>query len=393
MGWLKDYRQANFRGIEFFVPTSNTSGGRRTAIFEFPKLDIPYVEDMGRKARTFTVDALIIGEDYMTVQKKLIQALEKPGKGKLIHPYQGSLDVICLNYTFSERSRDGRMVAFSMNFIEAGVKQSPKAIIDTTSDVAIKKEVALEASKSAYVKSVETLALVQTEYDNLLITIDKSLDSMDEVKRTVSSISRYQRDFENLKARLVATVLSAQELVDDITSLMTFGTNADDDGAEVDASNANGQLDEMRNLFGVEGDDAVSDNDPSPLFSEYFQQNALINAMGLMSIVEYDSVDQADEIRAIIYAKLESFLITVTDDDTYIALYDLQTSVTRDLELRAQDLPRLGEFTPNNSLPAIVIAYSLYGNIDEEADIIARNKINNPNFVPGGIPLEVKIDA
>jgi prophage DNA circulation protein len=36
-----------------------------------------------------------------------------------------------------------------------------------------------------------------------------------------------------------------------------------------------------------------------------------------------------------------------------------------------------------------VLAHRLYGDLAAETDLVARNRIPNPAFVPGGHPLEV----
>ncbi len=45
--------------------------------------------------------------------------------------------------------------------------------------------------------------------------------------------------------------------------------------------------------------------------------------------------------------------------------------------------------TPAFTLPSLVLAQELYGSVDQEADIIARNSISNPLLVIGGTALEV----
>jgi len=40
-------------------------------------------------------------------------------------------------------------------------------------------------------------------------------------------------------------------------------------------------------------------------------------------------------------------------------------------------------------MPAIVLAYRLYGDAERADEIVARNRVRHPGFVPGGQPLEV----
>jgi prophage DNA circulation protein len=394
MAWLDNYRQAKFRGISFFVPTAESSGGRRGAVYEFPKKDTPYVEDMGRKVRRFNVEAIIVGDDYMVTRNQLINALEKEGPGKLVHPYLGTLDVFCMDYSFRETSREGRMVSFNMVFTEAGLLKFPNEIIDTTGDAALKKTTALQAAKLNYTNRMLDLKRrrrpIATQYDAMVDTVEFGLEVLDDAKKTVSSSSAYKRDLINLVDDVRSAIFDDDFLSQSILDLMTFGTNEDDEFS-ADETNAKAQYEEMKQMFELAPTETLTEDDPSLIFTDFYQINAVINAMGLMTIIDYDSVEESQEIREVVYAKLEELMVATDDDDLYVALYNLQTSVTRDLEVRAATLPRLAEYVPNVSLPAIVIAHELYGNIDEEQDLIDRNRIAHPSFVPGGQPIEVRI--
>lgn len=392
--WLARYRQAKFRGINFFVPTADNSGGRRAAIFEFPNQDTPYVEDMGRKVRRFSIEAIVVDDDYIIRRDQLIRALEKRGVGKLVHPYIGTLDVICLDYTYNENSRDGRIATFSLQFIEAGDQTVPNTIIDTTGDVALKKANLLDAAKAWYVKAFEALQKlnrsVKTQMNNLTEMANKSADTMTAAKKTVAGASAFRRDIENLKNKLETLVYDAADLAGEFSDLITFGTNENDDEPAT-SSNAGDQLEEMKDLFVVPPVDIINADDPSFLFSTFFEINSITNALGLMSIMPFASVEESEEARKIVFEALDEKMLETDDDDLYVAMDEMKTAVMRDLSVRAADLPRLGQYTPNMSLPAIVISHLLYGTIDEEQDLIDRNKIAHPNFVPGAVPLEVKI--
>jgi prophage DNA circulation protein len=52
-------------------------------------------------------------------------------------------------------------------------------------------------------------------------------------------------------------------------------------------------------------------------------------------------------------------------------------------------LSPLTTFTAGRALPAVVLAHRLYGAADRAEDIVARNHVANPLFVPGGVALEV----
>ncbi len=79
------------------------------------------------------------------------------------------------------------------------------------------------------------------------------------------------------------------------------------------------------------------------------------------------------------------------DDQSYGKLLTLKAAINRFLKDAAAELPSLRTFVPNETMPALMVSYLLYGNVDREFDIIDRNKIPNAAFVIGSEPLEVLI--
>src|SRR5580765_1191304 len=53
--WRADLQRARFRKAFFHVEGTGIDSGRRMVVHEFPKKDLPYAEDMGRRAYEFTV--------------------------------------------------------------------------------------------------------------------------------------------------------------------------------------------------------------------------------------------------------------------------------------------------------------------------------------------------
>ena len=114
MAWRDNLVQASFRGVRFSVDeTEAPIAGRRVAVHEYPGRDQPFVEDMGRVTKRWTVEAFVLGDDYDVVRDELIEASDMPGPGELVHPYLGSLQVFCTACSLTERPREGRMARFS----------------------------------------------------------------------------------------------------------------------------------------------------------------------------------------------------------------------------------------------------------------------------------------
>ena len=81
--WRDKWQNAQFRGARFFVEQGAQMGGRRVALHQYPKRNVPYAEDMGKQANRFSVSGYCIGPDYLDAKDALIEALEKDGPGML----------------------------------------------------------------------------------------------------------------------------------------------------------------------------------------------------------------------------------------------------------------------------------------------------------------------
>jgi prophage DNA circulation protein len=155
--WRNKYKQAQFRWAIFFVENDARAGGRRVAVHQYPKRNVPYAEDMGRSAVRFTVQGYLIGKmtgqrrnppgrfgpddenvafggppqlgaaneevSYLDLKDNLIECLEQDGPGvlQLPLPYKmQTIKVMVQAYTITESRERGGICTVDMDFIEYG---------------------------------------------------------------------------------------------------------------------------------------------------------------------------------------------------------------------------------------------------------------------------------
>ena len=394
MAWLDDYQQASFRGVEFYVPSHEGKGGHRIQVTEFPGRDVADTQQFGKKPKSFSLECYVIGDDYNEQRDLLIQALDKRGNGRLVHPYLGSLQCLIVDYTWRDSVRELGMARFSINVIEAGELKFPINVVDTKSNVAIKKAEALQAVQDDFADRYTLRGRVITFATSTQNAINKSFDVIEENKRTVSSEASYRRDLENIRGKLIALSYDGLELIENMTDLISFGLDADDD-FEATPDNARNSYEDMKPLTIFSADESITldETDPTIVFQEAIKLISIINQGAILSFINFESANEAEEIRASVFANIDAFMESTNNDDVYDALYDLRTAITEDIDDRIRNLPKLVNYTPITTLPAIVISHDLYGNIDKEQEIIERNRVVHPAFVPGLVPLEVLLNA
>ena len=152
IAWRRNWKPAMFRGTRFHVDANVRESGRRIVNHEFPKRDINYAEDMGKRAREFTVRGYIIvyprdtpgvlqKKNYMPARDRLITSLEQEGPGTLQLPLLGSMEVVCQRYRVTEETRLGGYCVFDMTFTEfgkapaEGSRQSSGALQSSSQDL------------------------------------------------------------------------------------------------------------------------------------------------------------------------------------------------------------------------------------------------------------------
>jgi prophage DNA circulation protein len=134
--WRDALMPADFDGNPFHVESNAIQNGRRIVLHQFPKKDLPYAEDMGRQAFTFTVigyciqfpmdlQAPLYLRDYRIARDQLAARLSIGGPGLLQLPTATEalppMYVVCTRHEVREERERGGMCVFTMNFTEVGL--------------------------------------------------------------------------------------------------------------------------------------------------------------------------------------------------------------------------------------------------------------------------------
>jgi prophage DNA circulation protein len=133
--WRDNLLPAHFDGRAFHVDTGSRESGRRIVGHDFPKKEIGYAEDMGKRTVMFSVRgycivyphetgsaSLLFRRDYRLARDALQDRLETGGPGVLQLPTFAPMNVKCQRYRLTETEKEGGYCVFDMQFIEAGVQ-------------------------------------------------------------------------------------------------------------------------------------------------------------------------------------------------------------------------------------------------------------------------------
>lgn len=387
---------ASFQGVPFFVDTSEFSGGRRAVRHEYPLRDQPFIEDLGRKARAFTVDGYVLGDDYLTQRDRLWAALEQSGPGELIHPYYGTRRVQVTDFRIRESNQDGGMARFSISFEETQPTQvQPTSQPDTSAAAQASADAARQASYAFYTAQYRvagaptwTFAPIANVVSSAVGAVRSALAPFVTATQTLASLQSQAVSIETDALSLVETPASVVSSVDNFAAFL--------DGLTYTPQMLSGLI----GAYGFGAPDRPAATTPTKTEQQtnfdatqrLLQQAIAIQAAKMAPTVTFDSYEDAAAMRDAITSLLDDQMLTV-NDDAYPAFLQLRADLVKAVPGADSDLPHLVSYTPHASIPSIVLAYRLYGSVDLEADILARNKISNPAFVLGGRPLEVLSDG
>lgn len=158
MAWKNNLLDASFRGVKFEVQSIDRSGSRAIAANEYPYKAGADLDDMNLRARRYKLKAIVWGDNYEADLKRLIDALDAPGVGELIHPVHGSLQVMAETWDDAHEADlvDGAMV--NISFIEHSTREvifSASSASAKTDAIAAKGADARAAADEALVRRVE----------------------------------------------------------------------------------------------------------------------------------------------------------------------------------------------------------------------------------------------
>lgn len=413
--WIEGYQQASFRGVPFFIDSAENTGGRRIATHEFPEREDIAHEDLGKRAQGVVLSAYILGDNYFNAREALIKALNFPGPGRLVHPYRGIFEAVCLSWREIETTNEGRKATFSLTFEEDKVVKLTTSVKNTADEVREKKYSFLDTVNNAFIEAytvaitgkttsgerVSNISLATVQ--DAIKTVDKALDVIVNAKKVVGVVAEFQRELSNIRGKGIQLVLDATDLAKSFQSLLDFGTDPRDPDypALPTTADATAKYRENQEIITAMEAPLVEDippeiyNDPTypaKQIQTLVQYQTIATSSGLIPVYPLGTVQEAQEVKTSLFAFLDSmFLSPVIDDLVFAAVRDVKTTVSDDLDRRILDLSRIITTELVEEQPSLKFANTIYGNIDREGEIIARNNIEHPGFIPAALPIKIGV--
>lgn len=461
--WRDKRQAASFRGVPFFVDGDSTPVGRRTQLHEYPQRDKPLVEDMGAKTREVKLTGFVIGDDCLFQRDNLLNALDKPGSGELVHPWFGRMTVTAGDgCEVSHERREGGMVRFELVFIEAGEKGYPKGVKSEASQAEEDSEGFLDSAIARYKAAMALVSrarMAVTILQNGIAGIQMAIQQeLAQVLGLVSSVEALADMLINTPGNFAAMIRAQFASVGGRSRSSGYAWSPS--GATVEGATVEGSV----GVSVVEADPEFARtvaalDGAEPVFTSFVSATRDMTrkielVKSLIAEIQRDSEAPAaaggKETAAVVKAARELMRdalvvqivrvavsmpvvsapavlpgvpvvsqqvgapitrpdVPVTSDvialreavsdvlwsialvsphDHFEALEAVRKRVKAHLSEVAAAGVRLVAIGTKESLPALVLAYQCFGDATRAAEIVTRNRVSHPGFLPAG-PLYV----
>lgn len=397
----------SFRGVPFFVESHQYGSGRRIAVHEYPGLDDPFNEDMGRAARSVTLTAYLVGEDVQTQKEAVLQAMESGGTGTLVHPYMGTKNAQPSGIQITESAKEKRWVGISLSFVlDPDIKPTATLVVDRKSLSLQKGAAGLSKVSSKFAKVFSLASSARSTIDEAVKLTDKLLDQVEAARGTMRTAAAYKSKLGQIRQNLELLLMTPGDFAARIQDLLTItdGALLPSGGPAVPsvdpaATLSRFQLSEALTMSAA-GDPATPVPNPTAVerarqaqnqaaLLDLFQQSALFTLPTYLVEAEVSSVQDAGALQASMAEAFDRIMEGTEDPDLYQTVQDLQANTLSFLRETSADLAVVLEYVPQRTVPSLVLAHELYGTIERAQDILTRNAIRAPGFLQGGQPLEV----
>lgn len=358
--------------------STSLTAGRRLARHEYPQRDVPYLEDMGRRAREYKVEAYIIGPEYMSGRDQLLAAIEEEGAGQLVHRYHGTRLVTVTECELTESTEFGGMAKFTLNFVEAGEQAQPSVGIDSAAELVQVQDVAYDAIAEDFKQQFSIDGLPSWGVGDIQSSITDFL-MLDDFRQIISAANGFKSkigDLLGLPGSLASEIISLVRSLARVVDIL--------DQPYVPTSLGAGSVQNAS----VRG---VVQRQQSAV-TTLVKRAALVQQAGLVSNAELSTGNDVQSARSEILRAFDEhdYAVGAPRPSAAVAtsLKAVRTAALINLSRQSAALPRTYALQLLEPQPALALSYSLYGDL-RASDIVRRNAVRHPGFVPAGVPLQL----
>lgn len=408
--WRDELLPASFRGISFLIPQTSVPVGQKGQLHEYPQRDTPFFEQHGKQAQVHTMTAWVIGDDCFERRDKLAEALATPGPGELVHPWLGRMQVKVGDCKLAHELTSGGMVSFDLTFYPDKPLTFPTAKVNSQQQVVKASDSMLTSALARYKEAMAKvdqarlgLLRLRNSLSNVYTVIQQQfapfvgvftnltgfVQSLMNSPGALSSLfSSYFSDFSLQDSAFADTsssyrnaVTTTTQQTEAVTAINTVSQSGGIDSAAAAQATANLVQDALLvQVALIISEMPIASQPVSSGSTPSVEQQAILPVVRPEVPVADDVLQLRDSLSdAIFEASLKA------DPAHYVVMNTLRQTLVKHLTAVAESGVRLVDITPPETMSALVLAYQRFGDATRSAEVVQRNRIRHPGFVPAAL--------
>jgi len=394
VGWREDLKEASLDGVAFQYEEVNGDIGADNAIHDVATSGRPVIEPISEGAELFTLNAWLVGEDYMIDRDRLIEVLRTPGTHRFVHPTRGTFQVgLASRVRTSERRTEQGMWRATFTLVVAEDQAFPlirDARTAVTDQVGVLNLSLLDAYQrrfrpGAFVKGI--IGAIGLATGAMRLAEGKIQSAMNLTEAFGDAVTGFTKQAESL-------IRKPDDMINGLTStalgIFAGVVSFDPDLVNSLQRSQSTFTQALSLMFDLDRPDESTTTPEGALEQQNSVQFWLANRVSTVAASANALVDlefaSSDEVFAFQSQYLDVFDQLAADpdldDQLYVQIRQLKAVVFGYLSDIAQQLPSITTYTTAKTLPSLVIAYTLYTDAERDLEIVARNDIKRPTFVP-----------
>lgn len=393
--WLKDLWKASYKGAPFWTERDQEGGGRRVIKHQFPMRDDPFLEDLGEDLREFELSAYLASDSADAEAAALAAACASRGPGQLVMPVQGPVLVRCISFSRDSSKDRAGYIGFSLKCCREG---AAFALISTALSANL-VFVAAENMAASIAASFTASLLVAGQPDYVA---DVATSGAQDAVAALEAV----RTTEPVEATASATQRNViQALFNQVPDLLADAAMVPTVAVQV-VSIARALGDAMPAASALRAFEAVitepayaSVNVAGAVYPTIGRRSMALNAeqvfrmLRLAAITAYCEaiarVSLSDRpagitLRANVaeYFEAETGDLPASEIDLAHQIGALRDATIAYLSRIVLDLAPVIRLEANLSMPSLFWAWRIYQDPQRSVELVARNKVVHPSFMP-----------
>lgn len=406
--WRNSLLPATFAGVPFWVESAKVPVGNKGVLHEYPQRDQAYFENLGQQARTHALTGFVIGPDCFEQRDRLLQALAV-GAGELRHPWLGRMQVKVGECELSHARKAGGVASFTLKFhpdaplafptVRANTGQQLEKAADSLLDSALARyRTVMGRVDRARINLLGLRSRLSGAYNLINQQFKPLLAVVGSLNGLVQSVANAPQALGNLFSSYFSELKGGLTLGGSYISALASATQQAEGAAQLDSLvPANGK---DTSLAARASTDLLQDAllVQAALLVAQMPVAAAVPAVGttpalaqqVLQPIRRNEVPVVDDVLAL-RDQLDEVIWQASlkaDAEHFQALGLLRQQLLAHLNAVAASGVRMLSLTPEQTLPALVLAYRRFADATRAGEIVQRNRILHPGFVPP-LPLQV----